>query len=119
MEICHFSQNARSLRAELLLFVVLVRSGEVFCSPHQIETYRMLDMSNSVLPPNTNAICVSKSGAAAMLNLSPGKFSELVQTGAMPKPRCAGTRRLWIVNELYSCAAALPFLDEDDNWADV
>lgn len=76
-------------------------------------------MSNSALPSNVPAICVSKSSAAAMLNLSPGKFSELVLSGEMPKPRCVGTRRLWLVNELYSCAAALPSQDEEDTWGDI
>lgn len=54
-----------------------------------------------------------------MLNLSPGKFSELVETGAMPKPRCVGSRRLWLVTELYTCAAALPSQDEEDTWGDL
>jgi len=54
-----------------------------------------------------------------MLNLSPGKFSELVQSGAMPMPRCVGSRRLWLVNELYTCAAALPSQDEEDTWGDL
>ena len=54
-----------------------------------------------------------------MLNLSPGKFSELVQSGAMPKARCVGTRRLWLVNELYTCASALPSQDEEDTWGDL
>lgn len=76
-------------------------------------------MSNSAIPSSTPAICVGKSSAAAMLNLSPGKFSELVQAGAMPKPRCVGSRRLWLVNELYTCAAALPSQDEEDTWGDL
>ncbi|WP_146346043.1 hypothetical protein [Falsiphaeobacter marinintestinus] len=76
-------------------------------------------MSSIAIPSNAPAICVSKSGAAAMLNLSPGKFSELVEAGAMPKPRCVGSRRLWLVNELYTCAAALPSQDEGDTWGDL
>lgn len=76
-------------------------------------------MSNSAIPPTISAICVSKSSAAAMLNLSPGKFSELVEAGGMPKPRCVGSRRLWLVAELYTCAAALPSQAEEDTWGDL
>ena len=76
-------------------------------------------MLNSAISSSIPAICVSKSSAAAMLNLSPNKFSELVLSGAMPKPRCVGSRRLWLVNELYTCAAALPSQDEDDTWGDL
>jgi hypothetical protein len=78
-----------------------------------------MNMSNNAIQSNIPAICVSKSSAAAMLNLSPGKFSELVETGAMPKPRCVGSRRLWLVTELYTCAAALPSQDEEDSWGDL
>jgi hypothetical protein len=76
-------------------------------------------MPNPALSPNTPVICVNKSSAAAMLNLSPGKFSELITAGAMPKPRCVGSRRLWLVNELYAFAAALPSQDEEDTWGDL
>ena len=76
-------------------------------------------MSNSAIPSNIPTICVSKSSAAAMLNLSPGKFSELVEAGSMPKARCVGSRRLWLVTELYTCAAALPSQDEEDTWGDI
>lgn len=76
-------------------------------------------MSNPAIPSSIPAICVSKSSAAAMLNLSPGKFSELVLSGAMPRPRCVGSRRLWLVSELYICAAALPSQGEDDTWGDL
>jgi len=76
-------------------------------------------MPNPALSPNTPVICVNKSSAATMLNLSPGKFSELIATGAMPKPRCVGSRRLWLVNELYTFAAALPSQDEEDTWGDL
>jgi hypothetical protein len=76
-------------------------------------------MTNPGLSYSTPAICVNKSSAAAMLNLSPGKFSELIDAGAMPKPRCVGSRRLWLVNELYTFAAALPSQDEEDTWKDL
>tara|TARA_R110002073_G_scaffold88479_4_gene209962 strand:- start:97 stop:333 length:237 start_codon:yes stop_codon:yes gene_type:complete len=78
-----------------------------------------MNMSSIAIPSNIPAICVSKSSAAAMLNLSPGKFHELVQSGAMPRPRCVGSRRLWLVNELYTCAGALPSQDEEDTWDDL
>lgn len=86
-------------------------------SPGQL--HRGMNMSNTTIQSNIPAICVSKSSAAAMLNLSPGKFSELVETGAMPKPRCVGSRRLWLVSELFTCAAALPSQDEEDTWGDL
>lgn len=76
-------------------------------------------MTASPFSSSMPAICVNKSSAAAMLNLSPGKFSELVQLGSMPKPRRVGSRRLWLVAELYTCAAALPSQDEEDSWGDL
>jgi len=78
-----------------------------------------MNMSNTANSLNFSPICVSKGSAAAMLSLSPGKFSELVQTGAMPQPRCVGTHRLWLVNELQVSATALPSQDEDDTWGDL
>lgn len=76
-------------------------------------------MTRSSISSNISAICVNKSSAAAMLNLSPGKFSELVQLGSMPKPRCVGSRRLWLVDELYTFASALPSQDDEDTWGDL
>ena len=76
-------------------------------------------MPHAANPLNAQNICVGKSEAAAMLSLSPNRFSELVKSGAMPKPREVGTRRLWIVSELHSCAAALPSQEENDTWGDL
>ncbi|WP_197922936.1 hypothetical protein [Thiosulfatihalobacter marinus] len=98
---------------------ILDGPGEVFSFPSPGLIHRGMKMSNNPIQSNVPAICVSKSSAAAMLNLSPGKFSELVEAGAMPKPRCVGSRRLWLVTELYTCAAALPSQDEEDTWGDL
>jgi hypothetical protein len=76
-------------------------------------------MHNNHAQSSFPAICVNKASAAAMLNLSPAKFSELVEAGAMPRPRCVGSRRLWLVTELHSFAAALPSQDEEDTWGDL
>ena len=76
-------------------------------------------MANSPVLNGIQPIAVSKVQAAAMLNISPSKFAELVLDGSMPSARCVGSRRIWIVSELYSCAACLPLLDEEDTWADV
>jgi hypothetical protein len=99
--------------------IILDAPGEAFSSPSPGQTHREMKMSNKPIQSNTLAICVSKSSAAAMLNLSPGKFAELVEVGAMPKPRCVGSRRLWLVTELSICAAALPSQNEEDTWGDL
>ena len=76
-------------------------------------------MANHALPSGVQPIAVNKNTACAMLNLSPTKFAELVVAGSMPKARCVGTRRIWIVSELSLCAASLPEQDEIDTWADL
>ena len=66
--------------------------------------------------------------AAVYLSLSPSFFRKLVEQKAMPRPRLAGGRRIWDVDELDLAFKALPreggdgeaiFADgRGDSWAD-
>jgi excisionase family DNA binding protein len=65
--------------------------------------------------------------AAVYLSLSPSFFRKLVEEKRMPRPRIAGTRRIWDVEELDLAFKALPreggeaeviFGCEGDSWAD-
>jgi excisionase family DNA binding protein len=66
--------------------------------------------------------------AAVYLSLSPSFFRKLVAEGRMPRPRIAGGRRIWDVDELDLAFKALPreggdsnpiFTSGDgDSWAD-
>jgi excisionase family DNA binding protein len=65
--------------------------------------------------------------AAVYVGLSPSYFRALVEQGIMPKPRLAGTRRIWDVDELDGAFKALPregkggeadFAPTTDSWAD-
>lgn len=51
---------------------------------------------------------LSESEAAVYLSLSPTFFRTLVKQGIMPRPRLAGDRRIWDVEELDLCFKALP-----------
>ena len=46
--------------------------------------------------------------AAVYLSLSPSFFRKLVADGSMPRPRIAGGRRIWDVDELDLAFKALP-----------
>jgi len=72
---------------------------------------------------------LDESEAAVYLSLSPSFFRKLVQSRIMPKPRLAGGRRIWDVEELDLAFKMLPreagdgevaFIDHDepDSWAD-
>lgn len=68
---------------------------------------------------------LSESEAAVYLSLSPTFFRALVKQGIMPKPRLAGERRIWDVEELDLCFRALPregdtAVSEEgrDSWSD-
>lgn len=62
--------------------------------------------------------------AAVYLSLSPSKFRQMVIEGTMPRPRLAGRRRIWDVDELDRCFRELPREGGDqagpegDSWAD-
>ena len=65
--------------------------------------------------------------AAVYVGLSPSYFRALVKQGIMPKPRLAGARRIWDVDELDYAFKGLPREDEGgeanfahttDSWAD-
>jgi excisionase family DNA binding protein len=71
---------------------------------------------------------LDESEAAVYLSLSPSFFRRLVAEGRMPRPRVAGGRRIWDVDELDLAFKALPreggesepiFMGcEGDSWAD-
>ena len=70
---------------------------------------------------------LSEVEAAVYLSLSPSFFRRLVDQGSMPRPRVAGGRRIWDVEELDVAFKALPREggeealfggDGGDSWAD-
>lgn len=72
---------------------------------------------------------LDESEAAVYLSLSPSFFRKLVQSRVMPKPRLAGGRRIWDVEELDLAFKMLPreagdgdvtFIEHNhtDSWAD-
>ena len=68
---------------------------------------------------------LDESEAAVYLSLSPSFFRRLVQEKLMPRPRLAGGRRIWDVEELDLAFRALPREGGDDegdgksdSWAD-
>jgi hypothetical protein len=62
--------------------------------------------------------------AAVYLSLSPSKFRQLVMQGIMPRPRLAGRRRIWDVDELDRAFRELPreggeaSEEQASSWAD-
>jgi hypothetical protein len=65
--------------------------------------------------------------AATYLSISPGLFRKLVTAGQMPRPRLAGARKIYDVDELDLAFKALPrqrgdgplLLEPDeDTWSD-
>ena len=62
--------------------------------------------------------------AAVYLSLSPSKFRQMVLQGEMPRPRLAGRRRIWDVDELDRAFRELPreggvaSEDQASSWAD-
>jgi hypothetical protein len=57
---------------------------------------------------------LDESEAAIYLSLSPSFFRKLVTEGRMPRPRQAGGRRIWDVEELDLAFKALPREGGDD-----
>lgn len=51
---------------------------------------------------------LSETEAAIYLSFSPSFFHRLVDLGVMPRPRIAGGRRIWDVEELDVAFKALP-----------
>ena len=62
--------------------------------------------------------------AAVYLSLSPSKFRQMVLQGHMPRPRLAGRRRIWDLDELDQAFRDLPREGgetgevADNSWAD-
>lgn len=60
--------------------------------------------------------------AATYLSLSPSKFRQMVMEGQMPRPRLAGRRRIWDIDELDLAFQDLPreggAANDNDSWDD-
>lgn len=67
------------------------------------------------------AIGLGRLEAAGAIGVSATHFDKLVSDGAMPKPRLAGGRKIWSVDELRAALHALPREGEAraSSWADV
>jgi excisionase family DNA binding protein len=71
---------------------------------------------------------LSEAEAATYLSVSPSFFRRLVAEGLMPRPRLAGSRRIWDIDELDVAFRDLPREGEDrkpvqegstrDSWSD-
>lgn len=65
---------------------------------------------------------LSAEEAAAAVGISASKFAQMVAARQMPRPRRAGGRAIWDVDELRAAFKALPHDGEEaevDTWADV
>ena len=56
---------------------------------------------------------LSEVEAATYISVSPSFFRRLVADGVMPRPRLAGRRRIWDVDELDAAFSDLPREGED------
>ncbi len=56
---------------------------------------------------------LSESEAATYISVSASFFRRLVGDGRMPRPRLAGTRRIWDIDELDAAFRDLPREGED------
>jgi excisionase family DNA binding protein len=90
-----------------------------------VERRQSRDYSRASLPVRRG---LSEIEAAVYLSLSPSFFRRLVQQGVMPRPRIAGSRRIWDVEELDLAFKFLPreggdehvfgAQGQDGSWAD-
>ncbi|MGU9978766.1 helix-turn-helix transcriptional regulator [Phreatobacter sp. HK31-P] len=69
---------------------------------------RRIDLLPASLPP----IAVRREHAAAVIDVSPKKFDELVKDGRMPPARKIDGRRVWIIDEIRARALDLPTADD-------
>ena len=51
---------------------------------------------------------LSEIEASAYISISPSFFRRLVEDGRMPRPRLAGSRRIWDIDELDAAFRDLP-----------
>ena len=77
----------------------------------------------SALPPTLAPRLISRSAAAAYVDVSPTLFDEMVKDGRMPRPKLLGGRRkAWDVRALDVAVDALPVEANDNNdlsWGDI
>lgn len=68
-------------------------------------------------------IGLSREEAAAYIGVSERKWDEMVEAGAMPKPKVVGNRRVWSRLAVDKAFAALPDergeVESNDVWANV
>jgi len=70
------------------------------------------------MPPNLAPRLVRREAAAGYLSISPSKFSELVLTGRLPKPKRLDGCVLWDVRDLDVIIDALSGESAENNeWA--
>lgn len=65
-----------------------------------------------LLPPSLPPITVRREYAAAVIDVSPSKFDEMVRDGRMPPPRRIDARLVWVVDEIRARALDLPTADD-------
>ena len=51
---------------------------------------------------------LSEAEAATYISVSPSFFRRVVEDGRMPRPRLAGTRRIWDIDEIDTAFRDLP-----------
>ena len=76
----------------------------------------------TALPPGVIPLAVPLPVAAALISVSPNHFLAMVGAGLMPLPRKAGSRVLWVTDEIRAAVAALPSRDEakrPNSWDDA
>lgn len=60
---------------------------------------------------------VNRQNAARLLDMKPSQFSDLVQIGVLPNPRCLGKYERWDVEELQAILRGDQFDEfENVNW---
>ncbi|MCA0319828.1 MAG: hypothetical protein LCH88_17345 [Proteobacteria bacterium] len=65
-----------------------------------------------LLPASLSPIAVRREYAAAVIDVSPNKFDEMVRDGRMPPARRIDGRRVWVVDEIRARALDLPTADD-------
>jgi len=70
---------------------------------------------HGALPPNLPPRGLCREAAAEYINVSAGKFDEMVNDGRMPKPKRIDARKVWDVRALDIAFSALPSEDGDAN----
>lgn len=68
------------------------------------------------LPPTLAPRGLSREAAAGYINVSPGKFDEMVRDGRMPAPRRIDARKVWCRHALDLAFDELPIEGQANPW---